>query len=262
MRRLLSLIPAHQTYCEPFGGSGALLLNKPASPVEVFNDIDGNLMNLFTVVRDHQQEFADRIEGLLYSRELYETWRRPIVEGREDNPADPIERAVQFYYVIRSAFFSHPRKGWRMERGGKNPRRHPFSLWAGVKQLDEIASRLTHVYIDHVDFRRCFRNWDSPRTFFFVDPPYYGAEPYLHTLSPQDHQDLAAILAKTQGKWLLTYNDVAVIRRLYAKFPKQRIRQPLSHYKVELGEKRPCWTQLIIRNFELSKKHENHAGKR
>lgn len=106
------------------------------------------------------------------------------------------------------------------------------------------------MYIDHIDFRRCFKNWDSQDAFFFVDPPYFGAEPYLHAFTPQDHQDLAGILAKTKGKWLLTYNDVGPIRQLYKRYPKNRVRQILSHVKVGLGEVWPTWSQLIIRNYK------------
>lgn len=118
IKRLLPLIPSHRVYCEVFGGSGALLLNKPRSPVEVFNDIDGNLMNLFTVVRDRPAEFFAGVKGLLYSREVYETWRLPFIQGWPGKPYGPVEQAVRFYYVVRSAFFAAEQRlahgaGWK-----------------------------------------------------------------------------------------------------------------------------------------------------
>lgn len=254
VKKLLSLIPEHHVYCEVFCGGAALLLNKPPSDVEVLNDIDGNLVNLFIIVRDRAKEFQAALKRLPYSRELYETWRRPFLQGKTDESSDPVERAVRFYYVIRSAFFSHPRKGWRFERCGSrkgNARQHAATLWNALTQLDEIATRLRYVYIDHVDFRRCIRNWDSPQSFFFVDPPYYGTEQHIHAFTEQDHKDLAEILSRTKGKWLLTYNETPFIRKLYSRYPRQRVRQPLSHYKTALGVTRPLWSQLIIRNFEL-----------
>src|SRR3972149_964318 len=259
VKQLLTLVPEHNVYCEVFGGGAAPLLNKPPSHVEILNDIDGNLANLFMVVRDRAKEFEVALRKLPYSRELYETWRRPFVQGKTDDPADAVERAVRFYYVVRSAFFSHPEKGWRFERYGSRSgkvRQHTVPLWSALTQLDEIATRLRYVYIDHVDFRRCIRNWDTPHTFFYLDPPYYGTTPHLHTFTEQDHKDLAEILRHTEGKWLLTYNDTPVIRKFYSRYPRQRVRQPLASYKPDLGEARPRWSQLLIRNYELSKSHE------
>src|SRR3989304_4290570 len=105
VKQLLTLIPEHNVYCEVFGGGAALFLNKPPSHVEVLNDIDGNLVNLFMVVRDRTREFHAALQKLPYSRELYETWRQPFLKGRTNEPADPVERAARFYYVIRSAFY-------------------------------------------------------------------------------------------------------------------------------------------------------------
>lgn len=250
-------------YCEVFGGGAALLLNKPPSRVEVLNDIDGSLVNLFMVVRDRAREFEAGLRNLPYSRELYETWRKPFLQGKTDEPADAVERAVRFYYVVRSAFFSHPEKGWRFERYGSRAgkaRQHTATLWSALTHLDEIATRLRYVYIDHVDFRRCIRNWDSPHTFFYLDPPYLAATPYLHDFTAKDHEYLTEILRHTQGKWLLTYNDTPLIRKLYSRYPRQRVRQPLAQYKCALGEARPRWSQLLIRNYELPKKHETAKG--
>ncbi len=253
VKHLLPLIPEHHAYCEVFGGSAALLLNKPRSPIEVYNDIDGDLVNLFMVVRDRPDEFAKRLDWVPYSRELYESWRKPFLAGNFDDPKDPVERAVRFYYIIRTAFFSHPAKGWRFER--TSPRvKHTQEVWAGLRRLEEITQRLKSVYVDRVDFRRCIKNWDSTDTFFYADPPYLGATPYLYTFTDQDHEDLAKLLAKTQGKWLLTYNDTARIRRLYARYHVQRVRQVLAHDKVAAGQKHRLWTQLLIRNYELPKR--------
>ncbi len=247
VKHLLPLIPTHEVYCEVFGGGAALLLNKPPSPTEVYNDIDGNLINLFEVVRDQPEDFAKHCHGLYYSRQLYEEWRKPILGRDGILPNDRVERAARYFYVIRSAFFGQPTKGWRFALGRSNEAERIRNI-AG--QVNTIATRLSRIYIEHLDFRRCIRNWDSPDTFFFLDPPYPNTVPYLHPFTDTDHEDLAAILRRVEGKWLLTYNNVALVRKLYSGYHMQRVRQPLAAYKTRPGEARPRWTQLIIRNYK------------
>ncbi len=246
VKYLLPLIPPHEIFVEVFGGSAALLLNKPRSHTEVYNDIDGNLVNLFLVVRDQPQAFAERCKGLPYSRELYEGWRIPILKGIPNQPEDPVDRAVHFYYVVRSAFYGHPAKGWRFAMKSNEAER----ILNNIERVAKIAERLRSVYIDHLDFRRCIKNWDGPQTVLYLDPPYMDATPYLRPFTDQDHKDLAAILRRVEGKWLLTYNASALVRKLYASYQVQRIRQPLASYKTRPGEPRPRWTQLIIRNYK------------
>ncbi len=246
VKNLLGLMPNHEVYCEVFGGSAALLLNKPPSHTEIYNDIDGNLVNLFLVVRDHPQAFMERCKRLPYSRELYEGWRIPILKEIPNKPRDPIDRAVHFYYVIRSAFYGHPAKGWRFAMKSNEAER----IINSVEDVAQIAWRLRSVYVDHLDFRRCIKNWDGPDTFFFLDPPYMNTTPFLRPFTDQDHEDLAAILRRVEGKWLLTYNNVALVRKLYSGYSVQRVRQPLASYKTQPGEARPRWTQLIIRNYK------------
>ncbi|NIV68353.1 hypothetical protein GWN43_05875, partial [Candidatus Bathyarchaeota archaeon] len=97
--RLLPLFPEHRIYVEVFGGSAVLLFRKDRadSEIEVYNDLDGELVNLFTVVRDQYPAFQKRLRWLLYSREWKETWVHTQSE-------DPVERAVRTWYVYNSSF--------------------------------------------------------------------------------------------------------------------------------------------------------------
>jgi DNA adenine methylase len=108
------------------------------------------------------------------------------------------------------------------------------------------------VYIDCVDFRRCIKNWDGPATFFFLDPPYYGATKY-RTLGPQflvnDQEDLAGILRHVEAKWLLTLNDHPRVRELYRGFRMVEVDTQMATQKVKAGAKRARLRQLIIRNY-------------
>jgi len=89
LKELLKRIPPHDVYVEVFGGSADLLFHKPPSKIEVYNDIDGDLVNLFEVVRNNFDEFHEKAKWLLYSRQLNDEWRK------QPMPNDKIERAVR-----------------------------------------------------------------------------------------------------------------------------------------------------------------------
>jgi len=261
IKTILPLLPKHTRYVEVFGGSAAVLLNKPPSPVEVYNDIDGLLVNLFIVVRDHPQEFARCVQSLPYSRQLYERWQRQVKNGRLTG--NQIEQAVRFYYMLRSSFFGHVEKGWRFATKTDEASR----LYNCVGEVETIARRLQHVYIDRLDFRRCIRNWDRPDTIFFLDPPYFGTLPYrrcVKAFTVQDHEDLAKLLQGVDGKWLLTYNDDARVRALYKDFEMIEVVTSLNTDKMAL--KRRLQRQLIITNYDpkivAKQGHADYPGAR
>jgi len=239
LEKLIPLIPEHTTYVEVFGGAGTILLNKPPSKVEVFNDIDGDLINLFMVVRDKPKEFIKKFKWLLYSRELNRKW------SKEMETTDPVERAVRFYYVLRSSFSGNWGAGWSFTRN------KPQCLFNSLKQIHLIAQRLKRVHIDHLDFRKCIKIWDSKNTFFYLDPPYYGKHRYRYNLTEEDHLALREILGKVKGKWLLTYNEHPKIRELYKDFKIRRTMMLNTAASVKAGQSRKRFINLIITNYEV-----------
>jgi DNA adenine methylase len=247
-RRLLPLIPPHRIYCEPFGGAASLLFAKPRSPVEVYNDLDGELVNLFRIVRDRPGEFKERARFFLYSRELYERWKGEFEEGRA--PIDPVERAFRFWYCLRAAYGADLGSGWAFSRKGRPHGKRALQI---IGEIEAFSERLKGVYIDHLDFRACFRNWDGPDTFFYVDPPYIAVRPYRIPFSERDHKDLAEILRGARGKWLLTINDCPSARDLYRGFVAMVAKTALGVRKAQPGGSRPRFSHLIIANYDPPK---------
>ena len=248
LEQLIPLIPPHRCYVEVFGGGAYLLLNKPRSTIEVYNDVDGELVNLFMVVRDHPAEFIRHVASLPYSRELYERWQRQVKKG--SFRSSKVERAARFYFLLRSSFFGHVEKGWRFAVKTAEAGR----VYTCIGEVEAIAKRLQRVYIDRLDFRRCLKNWDREDTFFFLDPPYWNSTSYRSGLPPfttKDHQDLAARARALHGKWLLTYNDNAQVRQLYSGLKITSLTTSLNTHKVAAGEQRPRLHQLAICNYSL-----------
>jgi len=242
---LLPMIPKHSTYVEVFGGAGSLLLNKPPSSLEVYNDLDGELVNLFEVIRDDVDAFLKHAHFLLYSCELYQSWQRELKRGVV--PEDRVERALRYWYLIMCSFGAHPYKGWGFNKHGR--RSLSTSMQNALGHLQLIHERLKTVQIDHLDFRKCIERYDDPNTFLFLDPPYLDTSPYrIGKFTLEDHRALADLLRSVKGKWLMTIGNRSDIRELYSKLPSRSISSPTSIEKVT-GSKRTHFANLVIHNY-------------
>ncbi|MEM3617268.1 MAG: DNA adenine methylase [Candidatus Bathyarchaeia archaeon] len=245
IKKLLPLIPPHKVYVEVFGGSAEMLFQKQPSKVEVYNDIDGNLVNLFEVVRNRYHEFKEKAKWLLYSRELEDRF--------EDlNVADEVEKAVRTWYVYQTSFSGRFNSGWGFSRIHVKPKTFFRKL---DLTLDKVHARLKNVYIDHLDFRKCIKNWDSPETFFFMDPPYRGTEQAnVYSFSDNDYNDLAEICHTMQGKFMMTLNVDPYLQSLFKDFNIKYEDVPLPSYGVTRQSKRKVrgrYCHMIVMNYDL-----------
>lgn len=241
IKKILPLIPPHKIYVEVFGGSAELLFRKPKSKIEVYNDIDGSLVNLFEVVRNRFPEFMEKAQWLLYSRQLYTMF------AKNERIDDPVERAVRTFYLYDASFGGMKSSSWGFGRSLPLP----TIFFNKLKKLNKIHKRLQKVYIDCLDFRRCIKNWDSPETFFFMDPPYRGVtQANKICFTDKDYEDLAEICKHIRGKFLITLNDNPWFEALFSQFRIVKETTQLSS-KKPVGQKREYYTHLLIMNYEL-----------
>ena len=203
MKKILPLFPPHHTYVEPFGGGASVILAKPPSPVEVYNDIDSGLVNLFRVLRDPKQfqEFYRKVSLTPYSREEHrfclETW---------ENCEDPVEKAYRFFILVRQGFSGKIGTGWSFSvtTSIHKMARATASYLSAIEMLPEISARLLQVQIENKDFREIFAIYDTPRTLFYCDPPYVQSarkdkKVYRYEMSDDDHKELLDILLGIKG---------------------------------------------------------------
>ncbi len=246
IKELIATLPPHRVYVEVFGGAGNLLLNKQPSPLEVYNDYNGELVNLFRTVRDHPVEFQNRLGYLVYSRGWYNLFRQATIEGKHQ---DLVERAIAFYYLLEGGFAGKWYAGWAY--GLTCDRNNSWHPKPG--EILEISKRLGDVYIDQLDFKACIEHWDSPETLFFCDPPYMTAHHHdktpTHYYGPfpeERHRELAAILHRIKGKFLMTYDDTPLVRELYGDCEIQVKNLSNSVIRRRNGRRRPHFANLII----------------
>lgn len=205
--KLLPLIPPHHTYVEPFGGGASLLFAKEPSPVEVYNDLDSGLVNLFRVLRDPDKFERFRLLASLtpYAREEYNHLRKTWSAIDDD-----VERAWAFFVIARQSFSGEFGASWKsgITASTRGMARNVSAYLSSIACLPEVHSRLMRVQVEHMDFRHVIKRYDTPETFFYLDPPYVPSTRrsggYRYEMDESDHRDLADMLLGIQGKALLS----------------------------------------------------------
>ena len=199
----------YERYIEVFGGAGWVLFHKPpGTDLEVYNDFNSNLANLYRCVREKPQELKSRLKYVLNSREDFDIISSLHKRGELENMHDA-DRAAKFYQLIRYSYASG------LDSFGSQP----HSIWADFPMIDLAARRLQKVVIENKDFEKLIRQYDRPVSFFYCDPPYYATEDYYADVgfTKEDHVRLRDSLLSIGGKFLLSYNDCPEIRKLWDK---------------------------------------------
>ena len=209
VKKLLELIPPHDVYVEVFGGAANLLFAKDPSPVEVYNDINSELVNFFRVLRDDEkwQKLQEKLLLTPYSREEFNLALQPA-EG-----LDEIERARRFFVKVQMSF-SGKADGFSYSKVGNRA----LTYFNKVANLGRFHERIKNVIIECLDFEDVIKRYDSPKTFFFCDPPYIGNTVKNKTLNfelpLEDHIRLVRTVLQVKGKVLLLGYPHPVYREL------------------------------------------------
>lgn len=194
----------YKKYVEVFGGAGWVLFHKPPGrDMEVFNDFNGDLVNLYRCVRERDAPLKEELTFMLNSRLDFDYMKKTL-SGKAVLP--DVRRAAYYYALIRYSYAAGVDSF-----GGR-----PHSLWRDFPGITAAAKRLQTVVIENKDCVRLVNQHDSPDTFFFLDPPYVDTEHYYNTgFQAEDHWRLAEALLSIQGKFLLTYNDHPLVWQIY-----------------------------------------------
>ena len=207
-KKIISMFPDNfDRYIEVFGGGGSVLFAKDKhAPLEVYNDINGQLVNLFRCARFHCGELQREISGYINAREIFEDIRAQInVRGMTD-----IQRAAMFYVQIKLSYGAQCRA-----YGCDNKNISP-------EYLTEIEERLKSgagVVIENKDFEKLIKVYDRPNALFYCDPPYNTKEKiYNNPFTQNDHERLKNSLCNIKGRFILSYNDDEYIRELYKDY--------------------------------------------
>jgi len=195
---IISHFPEHQNYVEPCGGAASVLLQKPRSPLETVNDLDGNVVNFFRVLRDQPDELIRKIR--------LTPWARAEYELACESCGDSAEKARRFFVAswmsMQGGHHSKTSKTWRVTT---NPIGSvPCDYMHLHSQLEDVAHRFEGVQLDNRDARDVIQRYDNDDALLYFDPPYLPetrsqGDRYRLEVDPAFHSECAELLRLCAG---------------------------------------------------------------
>jgi DNA adenine methylase len=219
-------MPAHESYLEPYFGSGAVFFKKPRARIETINDIDGDVVHFFKVCRSRPDELADALR--------LTPWARDEREAAYEPTDDPVERARRFAVRCWQTFGASPRisSGWRQttakhsDGGPDNPK-----LWARMPQcIREASARLLEAQIENRPAIETIKRYKGERVLIYADPPYVmntrtaHGDNYNHEMTDADHEELLQALIDHTGVVILSGYDCDLYNDLLTGWHKETTR--------------------------------------
>lgn len=221
-------------YIEVFGGAGWVLFGKETGrELEVFNDADSNLINLYRCIKYHREELQKELKWLTVSREQFFDCKSQL----ETRGLTDIQRAARYFHIIKVSF------GADRRTFGNNRK----NIANSVEYLTQIQERLKDVVIENRDFESLIRAYDRPGALFYLDPPYHGTEQYYEgNFTQDDHERLKAVLQDIKGRFILSYNDDEFICEMYKDYYIEHVSRNSNLTNKSSADK---FDEVIIRNF-------------
>ncbi|GKS70001.1 restriction endonuclease subunit M [Nitrosomonas sp. PY1] len=205
--------------------------------VEVINDINGELVNMYRVVKYHLDEFVKQFRWALVSREMFGWLNVTPCETLTD-----IQRTARFYYLQKMSFGSRVSSrtfGIATTSGPK------LNLLRLEEDLSQAHIRLSRTFIEHLAWQECVSKYDRDHALFYCDPPYYGTEGYGVEFGLDQYHQLAELAKSIEGNMIISVNDIP---EMHEAFDGLTINTAEVFYAVGGGNKRAKRSELIIRN--------------
>lgn len=226
---IIPLFPEHQCYVEPFCGAAAIFFLKQPSQVEVINDVNGDLVNLYRVVKHHLEELYKQFKWALTSRQNWDWLQSTPVATLTD-----VQRAARFLYLQKLAF------GGLVDGqsfGTATTSRPRFNIFTLEQDLADAHFRLANATIEHLDWRKVIERYDRPHTLFYLDPPYWQTEGYGVDFGWEHYQEIARLASEIEGQMLISINAHPDVHDLLGHLPHLAIDY---EYTVSQGAPTHC----------------------
>jgi DNA adenine methylase len=238
-QKIISLIPEHTTYIEPFCGGAQVLFHKEPSRVEILNDLDEEVFNFLRVCQLHHQELVRYLQFCTVSRKWFELFQKQDPKALSD-----IQRAARFLFLQKNCYGGMIRRqNFKVsvaDGSNYNPHRIPMVLHLAHE-------RLLNVQLESLPYQEILRKYDRPFVFFYLDPPYFGLPYYKFNFSEKDYLELAALLKALKGRFLLSLNDRPEVRKIFDSFKIHDLSFAYSSQR-KAGK---IYKEVLISNYSL-----------
>lgn len=255
---IISLMPSHKSYLEPFFGSGAVFFNKRPSRIGTINDLDGEIVNLFRCVREWPEELACAVALTPYSREEYErAWSRFKAGGKACGIEDARLTLVRYWQSHGST--SVYKGGWKNDRAGREYA-YDVRYWRNLPGwVLDAAERLKDAQIEQTQAVELIRRFKHPDVLIYADPPYVvstrkGKQYVVDMVEDRQHIELLEALKEHPGPVILSGYE----NELYEK----HLQGWMKLHKKALAEGGAARTETVWLNYEPQIEMEmmNDAG--
>ena len=233
----------HKTYIEPFVGMGGVFLRRGFRPkLEVANDLNGEIVNLFRILQRHLPQLMDVMRFQLASRREFDRLRNTDPASLTD-----LERAARFLYLQRLAFGGQV--GGVFGVAANRPARFNLSRLEPI--LEAAHERLEGVIFESLDWSELIPRYDGSDSLFYIDPPYHGCESDYGKgmFSPGDFDVMSGVLASIEGAFIMSINDTPEIRKIFSDFNVDEVRLT---YTAGVAASAGKSQELVISNREVT----------
>jgi DNA adenine methylase len=231
---IISMIPKHRIYCEPFFGGGAVFFAKPPAEVEVINDSNGELINFYRVLKTDYRNLEKEIKCTLHSREYHQH-----AEVILKNPKlfSEVKRAWAIWTLAHQSYASKLGGTWRCDlQKNSTPKRLTNKRNSFT---EEYAKRLEQTQIENRDALKIIKLWDNKDTFVYCDPPYFNSDMgHYKGYTEQDFENLLIALSEIKGKFLLSSYPSEILEKYTKKYKWHTKRIEGISISVSLGKRR------------------------
>ena len=186
-----------RTFVDVFGGSGSVSMNMDSRNI-IYNDLNRDLYTLFTALQKHFAPFYRAANALAMDRKLFFDYYDGRIVMDAENPE--IERAFSIFFNFNTGF------GGMGETYGKKDKSLFGNYRKNVSNLIKASHAIDRMKIENMDFRSIMEKYDSPETFFYLDPPYPGKNWYVHNFTADDFMELGRVVVSVKGKYAMNFN--------------------------------------------------------
>lgn len=210
---ILSLIPKHRLYCEPFAGGAAVFFAKEKSEMEVINDLNGDVVNFYQVCKTDFNKLEKLIRATPHSRKIHAETQE-ILKHQENH--HKVKRAWAFWAQTNMSYSAKIYGGYAFERKSEGTLRKFVNK--KLRFSKEIADRLDWVSIECNDALQVIKSRDTEDSFFYCDPPYFNSEMgHYKGYTEKDFNNLLELLSKIKGQFLLSSYPSEILTRYTEK---------------------------------------------